>query len=122
MPIDVEHVGGMLLRASADHEIWKRNAVAAATGKFTLRRLGRRNRRVVDPQVAVGTQVLLQCREVRRGPSAVQDLHSRDRAHAQLAVVDEAGAASHPGGLVEQDQRHAPSPTSSSTSTSCAAR
>lgn len=122
MPIDVEHVGGVLLSASADHQIWQRNGVATTAGKFALRRFGRRHRCVIDPQITVRIKVFLQRCEVRRGPSAVQDLHPRDHAHTQLAVLHERCTAPHPRGFVEQDQRHASSPRSAPTSTSWAAR
>lgn len=118
MAVDVEHVGTVLLGAGADEEIRECHTMPAARGQFALRGFGGRHRGGVDPQVPVGVEILPQREEVLTRPRAVEDLQARDRAHAQLAVVHEAGATADPGRLVEQDQRHAPSPISSSTSTS----
>ena len=94
----------------------------ATLGELALGRLGRGECRRIDAQVPVCIEILAQRCEVLRRPGAVEDLQARDRAHAQLAVVEQLGAASHPGRLVEQDQRHALSPTSASASTSAEAR
>lgn len=113
--IGVQYVGSVLLCAGTDRQVGQGDTMLSAVGELALRRLGARQRGVIDAQVAVGAEVVLQGREVLRGSCAVEDLHARDRAHAQLAVLDERRAAAHPADLSSRINATAPSLVSSSS-------
>lgn len=122
MAVDVNYVGTVLLSAGADDQVRQGHPVLPGAGKVPLGTLGGGQGRVVDAEIAIGVEVLLQGEEVVGRAGAVENLHPRDRAHAELSAVDQGGTAAQPRRLVEQDQRHARSPTSPSPSTSRAAR